>query len=160
MICAAKLLSKTQNHRFTSKIATMVPWKKTKAVIKIFKIKHKFFFELETFQSYCGLLFIMILEVKSLNVKKKLTPPLWELSQGGGQVEIRKKDSYVLKRKKIGKMRVFEILSSNRYCESWIRCRKLIEDRDFMNTWMNCSLAWKWRCWNISHSHVCSISLL
>ena len=34
-----------------------------------------------------------------MHLKKKLTPPLGELSQEGGQVEIRKKDSYVLKRK-------------------------------------------------------------
>ena len=65
--------------------------KKSRSSKTIFKIKHKFFFELETFSSCSGFIFMMMFEVTWLNVKKKLTPPLWELPQGGVRSKWRKR---------------------------------------------------------------------
>ena len=50
---------------------------------KFSKSNINLFFELETFLSCSGFIFMMMFEVTWLNVKKKLTSPLWELPQGG-----------------------------------------------------------------------------
>ena len=70
------------------------PWyqeKNSKTLIKIVTNTKKIFLELETFSSCCGFRFMTLCGVTWLNLKKKLTPPLWELSQGGVRSKSRKR---------------------------------------------------------------------
>ena len=74
-----------------------------------------------------------------MNVKKKLTPPVGALS-GGGQVEIEKKDSYVLKRNvelqssKVASRCQFPPIFENNLCLYFSRKIKITQSSDTLQT--------------------------